>query len=149
MLEPGLSWSDNVSPIVADSRPICDIGYGGIVIFAVTGNRRFHVRIKRRACRTRVVQSQNLALSTASGLTTFPLSPDPRPAAPPHGQSGPRCCPEPLRQPVDPEPAQPPELLPHADHRLAAAHAARHRLCGQGERQLQCQPLPGHRCCLY
>ena len=52
---------------------------------------------------------------------------------------------KPVRQPVDSQQTPPHHFCTHAHHRLEAAHAQGSGVYGQGERQLQRQPLTGPR----
>lgn len=52
---------------------------------------------------------------------------------------------QPLRQSVDPQQASSYHISPHPHHGLEAAHPQASRIGGQGKRQLQRQPLAGHR----
>lgn len=52
---------------------------------------------------------------------------------------------QPLCQSVDPQQTSPHHISSYPHHRLEASHPQASRIRGQGKRQLQCQPLTGHR----
>lgn len=56
---------------------------------------------------------------------------------------------KPVRQPVDAQQTPPYHLSTHPHHGLETAHTQGYRICGQGEWQLQCQPITRHRWALH
>lgn len=56
---------------------------------------------------------------------------------------------KPVRQPVDAQQTPPYHLSTHPHHGLETAHTQGYRIRGQGEWQLQCQPVTRHRWALH